>query len=1450
MQRGISPVSAPLTRPDGGAHTAAVGRLGIGVLGPLTVDGNAGGLAPRDRVVLAALALRPGEVVSAETLADALWGGQPPTSWKKVVPGCVMRLRRVVGADSIETVLDGYRLVVPGDEVDARQFERLARRAQELLTLGEPERSAHLASEALGLWRGHALGDLDGWDAGHIEATRLEELRRDTEELYLDASLRAGRYREVLGEAQARLAEAPLRERRWGLLATAQYQAGRQGEALRTLHRARTVLSTELGIDPGPDLVALELAILRQDPSLTARELRAEPTATCPYPGLVPYDEGDADRFFGRDSDLTTCLRRLATVGVLAVVGPSGSGKSSLVRAGVAAALVRDGRHVEIVTPGAHPMDALSNLSYLSPDVVLIVDQCEQAVSLCSEPDEALRFFAALAEHGLRAPLVVAMRADRLSDATAQPGFARLVERGLHLLGPMTATDLRAAIEGPARIGGLLLEAGLVDLLVREVEGEPGALPLLSHALRQTWERREGRTLTVAGYQASGGIRGAIARTAEEVYEHVPADQRADLRDLLMRLVDSTVDGDPVSTPVPRQNLATDPEHERLVDLLVDARLVTSDRGFVELSHESLARAWPRLRGWLDDDTEGQRILRHLAGAADAWDSMGRPETELYRGVRLRTTLDWQARTRPTLTAAEREFLDEARRSADVEATRHHRSRRRRRRFVAAVTALVVVAMIAGLLAVQQADRARDAAVAADAHRADALSRDAAAVDQALLLGVEAVRLQDSRETRASLLTALARSPALIAMHQLDIGAPTPDVSLPVATMTPGGEVVIASSGGQAVALDADTLDVVHTFDSPPAAVVGRPGREQIAVSARTFAAYGPPRDLTTAAAPVLLLDPTTFEPEAVQLGGWPSGQTAAEAGDLYYSADGSHLAAELCVLRDWNVWDFSCTAIVWALAAPEQPVAVIPIRRAWAIALGADGSELYVGSYEKPALEVYDVATGALLRSKLLTPDLQVGNHAEANTPGDTLELSPDGSTVAVRDHNEVVLLDAATLTERTRLTGQAALIQALEFSHDGTRLASGADNGGITIWTLGTGRGVEHLRSHTGSVRAISFSPDDAKLYSAATDSRLLAWDLRGDRRSMPRLATAPDPDTVWPDGIVPTLAIPAPEGRAVVYFGQTPGPVWGNALRFFDAENGRLSDVVVTEHLNVPAWRPPDYEDFVTADLEGVIHVWDWRSGTQRFERRVSSAGIVSLTYTPDGEELVVLDRTLSIVRVDADTLEPIGAPIALDEEAAVDDLSVTVLHDALTVSPDGRTAVALLAAGTSAVVDLAKGRVVRRGDLGLEPARAQFSPDGERLAVVSGSGEVGLQEVDSGRWIRGPVRAHDGGVGAAWAPDGSVFVSYGTDGQLGVWDGRTGDRLGMVAVGDPGVFTIASFLPDGHTLVIGLSDDRVFTWDTRVETWIEQACKIAGRNLTLDEWSEAFGSRPYRPTCPAD
>ena len=342
---------------DGPSQQVDIRDVGIAVLGPLELDGTASTMGLRDRVVLEALAVRPGTVVRAESLAEAIWGETPPPSWPKVVQGCVSRLRKTLGTDVIETAEHGYRLRVHVDHLDHLRFERLVGRARELLTLGEPERADYLLREALDLWRGDPFTELNGWAPGLIELERLVELHHDAEELHVEAMLRSGRHDDVLAPAVRLLHDAPFRERRWGLLALAQYQSGRQRDALDTLHRARSVMVNELGLDPGPDLTALEQAILRQDPSLAVQAALPEPSPVCPYPGLVAYDIQDAGSFFGREADVEACLGHLDAGSALAIVGASGSGKSSLARAGVAAALERDGRRVRVVTPGRHPMD-------------------------------------------------------------------------------------------------------------------------------------------------------------------------------------------------------------------------------------------------------------------------------------------------------------------------------------------------------------------------------------------------------------------------------------------------------------------------------------------------------------------------------------------------------------------------------------------------------------------------------------------------------------------------------------------------------------------------------------------------------------------------------------------------------------------------------------------------------------------------------------------------------------------------------------------------------------------------------------------------------------------------------------------------------------------------------------------------------------------------------------
>ncbi len=641
--------------------------MGITVLGPIGIDGLADRLGRRDRVVLGVLALRPGHASTLDRLVDALWGEAPPKSAEKVAQGCVMRLRKLLGRGAIETSELGYTFALVAEEVDAHRFEQLVARGRELLALGETDRASYVLGEALGLWHGRPYPELEGWSPADFEASRLEALRLDAEEFAVAAALDLGHHDDVAAQAFAMVQAEPTRERRWALLARAHYQAGRQEEALRAIRDATIMLRNTLGLDPNPDLVALEQAILRQDDSVAALPAGVRASDTCPYKGLLPYDVEDGESFFGREADLASCLRVLTGTGTLTVVGPSGCGKSSLVRAGIAAALGRRGRQVVVVTPGAHPVEALTALPDHGDRPVLVVDQFEEAFSLCEDTAERDQFVAALVEHAATAPLVMAARADSLGGLAAYPSLARLVESGLHLLGAMPADDLRAAIVSPARQVGLIIEPGLVDLLLRDVEDEPGALPLLSHALLETWKRREGNTLTVDGYRDSGAIRGAVAQSAERVYAGIEPGQRQLMRHVLLRLVTYGGAGEPVRSRVPRRLLGADPQIDRLVDALVTARLVSSDAGVLEVSHEALARAWPRLHAWLEDDVEGQRIRHHLTAAADAWDSMGRPDSELYRGVRLARALEWRSGRGALVTDAEAAFLDASQEAARLE---------------------------------------------------------------------------------------------------------------------------------------------------------------------------------------------------------------------------------------------------------------------------------------------------------------------------------------------------------------------------------------------------------------------------------------------------------------------------------------------------------------------------------------------------------------------------------------------------------------------------------------------------------------------------------------------------------------------------------------------------------------------------------------------------------------
>jgi Novel STAND NTPase 1/WD domain, G-beta repeat len=466
-----------------------------------------------------------------------------------------------------------------------------------------------------------------------------------------------------------------------------------------------------------------------------------------PYRGLACYDVQDAGLFFGRGALTRDLVRRVTGGRFLAVFGASGCGKSSLLRAGLAAAVA--GGEVEaaarwkvsVFTPGSRPIAALASAvttltrqdrggpaSELAAGpgwlaaavkevgasgparaaVLLVVDQFEELFTVCSDESERGCFIDALldavsARDG-QVRVVVGVRADFYAQCSRWPGLVRVLRDGQLLIAPMSTEDLHDVIVKPAAACGVTVDRALLARLVADAGGEPGALPLVSHALLETWRRRRAGRLTLAGYLDAGGVAGAIAATAEDIYLACDPQQRQMLRRVLLRLVtpgEGELGG--VQQRLQPGDLAAgdDPgQVAALVDRLACCRLVTVDDGGVRIAHEALIRHWPRLAGWLADSRDGLRIQRRLAAAAATWEGFSRDSGVLYRGTPLAVASAWADHDSDLtgLSRLERDFLDASAAAEQSEFTRAQRAKRLRSLAATLAALLVVVSGTAGLV--------------------------------------------------------------------------------------------------------------------------------------------------------------------------------------------------------------------------------------------------------------------------------------------------------------------------------------------------------------------------------------------------------------------------------------------------------------------------------------------------------------------------------------------------------------------------------------------------------------------------------------------------------------------------------------------------------------------------------------------------------------------------------
>ncbi|MDX6523825.1 MAG: hypothetical protein QOI17_1338, partial [Gaiellales bacterium] len=857
-------------------------------------------------------------------------------------------------------------------------------------------------------------------------------------------------------------------------------------EAARRLAAAAEWLSAER-LDRQADLefannvIGLKLARLYAADRSAGGALAGD----CPYKGLASFDADDSRLFFGREQLVGELAARTVGVGLLAVIGASGSGKSSVIAAGLVPSL-RAGLlpgserwRIAAMRPGDHPATELAAaLAGGAEDerLVLVIDQFEELFAAGvgeAERVACVEGIVAAATDPERFVVVIGLRADFYGHCGSYPELARLLATNQVLVGPMRERELRRAIELPARRVGVRVDSALVDRLVSEVVAEPGGLPLLSTALVELWGERTGSWLRLDAHARAGGVRDAVARLAETTYQRLSEPQRVIARSLFLRLVATGEEGMLVRRTMHRSELGMGPDEEvaTVVARLTDDRLLTATDDTVEVAHEALLREWPRLADWLREDAQGRELREHLMLAAKRWDGSGRDTGELYRGARLASTIEWAATRSHELNDLERGFLAESRSDADREAERQRRANRRLRLLLAGLSVVLLCAVAAGVVAFEQRSSARHEATVALGRQLGAEAVSEPRIDRAMLLARESLILDRSSQTEGTLLATLLRSPAAIGTFTM----PITDRPLTVSVSPDGHTIAVGTNDPAGVMRFYDTRTHRQTFTAPlgPFPNLYLPGTHDL---------IGTP----TGPAPIELIDPGSGRVlRKFQLGHLWNSRLTSPLEPTAISPDERFLF------------------LLWAVVRPDGSLGAAYIER-WSIAHGGAPTVLAMGEQGMVAAVVTSdnrliVATDGAITTWSAITLKRIGTIRGPRFPSFVNgAISPDGRIFGYGLGNGTVhFVNVATGRSVDAQGAHAADVQSVAFSPNSRVAVSTGDDGVAIVWDPRSGRQIERLAGHAGRIPAISFSPDGRTLYTASLDGTVLQWDIAGRRR-----------------------------------------------------------------------------------------------------------------------------------------------------------------------------------------------------------------------------------------------------------------------------------------------------------------------------------------------------------------